>query len=557
MVDTHGGGLHFVPYSSVLAQSSENLRYWRSLEEPQRMLVVHTAQTGRATPFQATPDTLEEVSRRVSEYFGTATRSDTDLYALLDQTGFEDAKLYSQLVPDGTSAQTQPGCEILSKLAQAMLDDSDAVSDIPAAYTYLGQFVAHDLTYLKQGKDRNCETFWYNDATHQLDFESLFGTSEERKHRPEDWICSGDACLGRNGSMPQDVTQSFDLPRNTLNGRPQCVDPRADSNLALAQMHVLLVRFHQLLTERFDLRPDQAKLATKHHLQAVILTDYLPRLVPCDIYKAVMCEGRRIVAPHSIKDFRVPLEFATAIFRFGHSMIRRVYHPWGLSWPVGASTQYPEEAAFLDTLLHYTSHGTIKRGHLDWKWGQLWRHFVDLTLKGKEDSNVKAGPISTKIHSALGRIKKTNFPDVPSAGERFSLPEQTLFRGAKFSLASGQEIAERYGEGTPLDIAAFLEKDPRFAAVADCSSLRTHTPLWFYTLAEAEDAATGKLGPLAARIVMETIHAAIHSDATGALHVSDTNHSTVVYKKLIGTPPDDSPTLTLTDIVRFVYFQKT
>ncbi len=553
MVETHGGGFHYVPDQKQPPQKIENTswRFFESLEDRGNKLALVPDKDGHPAPRLTTFDKLQKFLEQCKcnhpDLLSAQNLADT-----FSQADSEKINYYSCLIPGNTSDREQPDEETLKALAEAMLDDSDPASELPAAYTYFGQFLAHDLTHMKKQENGNNETVWVNASNHALTFESLFGTLHAGGQSSAEWINEAGACLGQNQNIPTQIEPTFDLPRDIHNGQPRCVDPRADSNLALAQMHVLLVRFHQKLAKISEATEQDAKLETKRHIQAVVLTDYLPRLIPSDIYNSVLKEGRRVVAPDDAAEFLVPLEFAAAVFRFGHSMVRKVYSPWGLSWPIGAPDQYPEESASLGTLLHYTSNGEITKNHLEYYWGQFWRHWVDMKLVGKENSNVFAAPISTRINSDLGKIPKANFPHIKTDGETFNLPLQTLLRGSKFSLPSGQEVAEFLGEKQTLDVKAFLDKDPRFAEVASSSILHEHTPLWFYTLAEAEGSPEGKLGSVAARVVMETFHAALDADHEGILRFMD-NNANLDFKIRIPTQSETNSHITLTDIVKFVY----
>ncbi len=554
MVETHGGGFHYVPDQKQPPQKIENTswRFFESLEDRRNKLALELDDSGRATPRLTTVDKLQKFLERHKS--GNAVplggQSVDDTFS---QAGLEKIKYYSQLIPDSTSATTRPDEDTLKALANAMLDESDPISKIPAAYTYFGQLLAHDLTHMRKEKNQKTEGFWVNASNHALTFDSLFGTLPAQEQSSSEWKCEAGACLGQHKDIPEQVEPSFDLPRDIHNGQPRCVDPRADSNLALAQMHVLLVRFHQKLAKSLHLNEQEAILSTKHHIQAVVLTDYLPRIIPDNIYESIMTKGRRVVAKNGVKNFHIPLEFAMAVFRFGHSMVRGVYDPWGLSWPINASIQYPEEAASLSTLFHYTHLGELKSGHLDWAWGQLWYHFAGLELKGKEDKVISAAPISTRINRELYRLNRENFPDLDVDTEHFSLPLQTLMRGVSFGLPSGQELAELVCAGNTFDIGSFLKENPRYSSIPNFGVLQNNTPLWFYTLAEAEAIGNGKLGPIAARIVMETIHAALECDPDGILGVSENNVSSLDFKSLIRKKVESNPHFTLPDIVKFTY----
>lgn len=558
MVETHGGGRHYIPDGSemITEGSFASLPVFRSVEDSDRLLVLAPLTKAGVAPLELERTKLDMVKKSLSDnqvLGGRSIVAELLRDGTVTQDDVAEVKLYNPLIPGDVSTHQHPTTETLAALAEAMFVGSAPISNIPAAYTYFGQFLAHDMSYMALESTPNGK-YWVNkNAFHALQFNSLFGTIEKPGDPSSDWVCHAGTALGKDNSIPKTLEPCFDLPRNVLTGKPRCKDPRADSNLALAQMHVLLVRFHQKLAIAFALTESEAKRATKQHLQAVVLTDYLQRIIPCNIYDEVMCSGRRVVATDSSTDFLIPLEFAAAVFRFGHSMIQNVYSPWGLSWPLGQDISYPEESASLGTLLHFTSAKAIVSENLEYAWGQFWRHWVGFSLDGKEDIHLMAARISTQINRDFRSVPRKNFPDVQSPEDSFNLPFQTLVRGAKFLLPSGQELANLFGEKNILNVAGFLKNDGRFSNVANDQSLQQHTPLWFFTLAEAEVVGSGKLGPVAARTVMETFHAALSADQSGILDADGTMKSFVDFESMIPTRSGSKAKLTLEDIVRFTY----
>ncbi|GHF71961.1 hypothetical protein GCM10017056_48600 [Seohaeicola zhoushanensis] len=230
----------------------------------------------------------------------------------------------------------------------------DTNSDIPAAYTYLGQFLAHDMSYLQGGTESEGVAWVNANALHALEFKSLFGTASMDEGSSSEWISVAGSSLGIATQPLAGQNQTYDLPRSIEGGFPCCPDPRADSKLGLAQMHVLLVRFHQMMALNQQLNTEEAQYETKRHLQAMVLTDYLRRIIPEEIYVDVMRNGRKFVAPSGPKEFLVSIEFATAIFRFGHSMILWKYGWWGIKWPELSSL--PPVKALLRDLLDFIQH---------------------------------------------------------------------------------------------------------------------------------------------------------------------------------------------------------
>ena len=109
----------------------------------------------------------------------------------------------------------------------------------------------------------------------------------------------------------------------------------------IAQMQVAFVRAHNLLVDR--LREDgggeaelfdEARRALTWHYQWLIVNEFLPVLVGSDLIEEVVATRARYYRPNG-RPF-IPLEFADAAYRYGHSQIRQLYQlqPNGPLYPV-------------------------------------------------------------------------------------------------------------------------------------------------------------------------------------------------------------------------------
>ncbi len=443
-----------------------------------------------------------------------------------------------------------PKEETLRELAEAMLDQGIQRSTIPAAYTYLGQLLAHDMSHLSEILT-DFGPVWENEQSlNAFHFNALFGTAKKPGVKSSEWLEVAGTTLGMATDANHSGSQGYDLPRLLPAGAHCCQDPRTDSNLALAQMHVLLVRFHQTLAQTLQLNTTVAIRETRRHLQAVIATDYLHRIIPEDIYTDVMQKGRRIVAPEG-KDFLVSLEFAVAVFRFGHSMVRPYYFPWQLN-PGSAGTS--GVFADISSLLSFVSGGgALTSAILPNGWSQFWHHMCGLDLGDQNDKQVFARPIGTRISAELGNLQKSHFPDVPTQLPEFNIAFETMRRGRRFNLPSGQQIAAACNEPRVLDVRSFLKVHPKLGDFAEDAALCKSTPLWFYTLAEAEAYGTDKLGPVAARIVMETFHAALEKSPDSILSVSEAGASEINFERKVRIGKGARAAFSLGDVVSFSY----
>ena len=404
----------------------------------------------------------------------------------------------------------------LRALASAMRNDTSAqaLSDIPAAYTYLGQFVAHDMTWMKPSADPERPI---NLRTHALDLDSVFGPVEEAldgDYRIVDGIPIGSTSAGR----------FEDLPR-TRTGVPCIADKRNDNNLVLSQLTAAIMRFHHLLCR---LTPAQSsadqRQITRRHIQSVVLHDYLGRIIHPDVHDDIMNEGRKVIYPGGVPPlFQVPIEFAAACFRFGHSMVRDTY-----AWTRNPGDWLGETIRRQSHLLSINAN----RPRLDDLWTITWTDFLGFpNSQPLMTAAAVGGRISADLRS-LDRQWVEFDPGIPIADTATpNLAELTLARGRHLGLPSGQMLQQFLSKtigtgaaGAPaiaISLAS-LARGPGQRVGLDgkqISEIEENTPLWFYVLREAEAyrASHGTLGPMASRIVMETIHAAIEADGDGIL----------------------------------------
>ena len=99
-----------------------------------------------------------------------------ELAAAPDAVAAAPPFLFSRMGPKGSSVQI--GKPLRLKLAQAMTADNLSPGQIPAGFTYLGQFIDHDLTFdksaLMEGVDISPATLLQSRSP-SLDLDSLYG----------------------------------------------------------------------------------------------------------------------------------------------------------------------------------------------------------------------------------------------------------------------------------------------------------------------------------------------------------------------------------------------
>ena len=122
---------------------------------------------------------------------------------------------------------------------------------IPAGYTYLGQFVDHDITFDPTSKLRghNDPRTLANFRTPRFDLDSLYGSGPKDQPFLYDW--SSERHPGVKllvGASSGEGSITADLPRNAQ-GRALIGDARNDENLAVSAMHAAFLKFHNAILD--------------------------------------------------------------------------------------------------------------------------------------------------------------------------------------------------------------------------------------------------------------------------------------------------------------------
>jgi hypothetical protein len=435
-----------------------------------------------------------------------------------------------QRVPDGAAAgsgyarifgraspEEQPGLEAIMALAAAMKARPYVSRDsgIPAGYTYLGQFIFHDITAMMPGPTPSEPR---NARSPALDLDSVL-PGLKPADTPE--LSDGE------GLFKIGVTTEFPRPEDIPRAwrRPLLSDIRNDDFLPLSQCHLLMLKFYNAVArylghdgrERGDAWWREVRRTWRQHFQAIVLFDYLPRIVDAKTWRDVMENGRRLVRTgEGACDAWLPIEFAAAAGRFGHSMVRDFYKPWNarLAWSVVTVADFVEFS-------HANSSDGLEGG-VPFLWSSNWLALFDFSkTRHAGTTPIEAARIDTHIAPALRELPsrlRTHMSDAARQGNSFDLAASTLNRGRELSLASAWQALQVANDvllkAIPrLSLEEAFPRDGGLEKVAaDFAALRSAPPLWYYVLREAELLASGlKLGPLGGRIVMETLHAAVEA----------------------------------------------
>ena len=414
------------------------------------------------------------------------------------------------------STKHNPTDSELNKLAKFMTAEPVR---IPAGYIYLGQFINHDISLDSTVLDDSPPVDGISPATISnkrspfLNLDTIYGL--ESPYNPDEpkrklLLAENSNSLLKLGdtlatSIKNKVFAGKDLPRGIDNPTAQIVDSRNDENLIVAQTQIAFMRFHNAVVRYLNADDstdtfETARIIVIRHYQWVILKDYLPRVIKKSVLNDVLSSGNRFYFPTGKMPF-VPLEFSTAAFRFGHSMISNSYN-----WNHFFNDDQSPSNATLKKLSKFTGRGGLDgKNKLVSEWTINWNWFYETPNSPRGGKFNYAKEINTRFSSALGKLPN-HTAAVPALtfDKNTSLPALDLYRARSVGLPTGQEVAKRI-----LGLEERILKPEQIASLLPASlqySFSKETPLLFYLLAEAEIEEHGQtLGEVGSRIIAEII----------------------------------------------------
>jgi Animal haem peroxidase/TAT (twin-arginine translocation) pathway signal sequence len=404
-----------------------------------------------------------------------------------------------------------------------------------AGSTFVGQFIDHDITFDQTstlGVPQN-PSISPNPRTPALDLDSVFGGGPGL--RPDLYVHNADGSIGPklklgSGGVHEDVPRlaNGDGSYTALLG-----DPRNDESVIIAGLHCAHILFYNRLldelsqhdlarfpsarhadwTNRYE-RFLIAREVTLWHYQWLLVNEHLPQIAGQAIVDHVLRKGNRFYRPRAGHAF-MPIEFAAAAYRFGHSMVRPSYRA-NFTSGTGDSTDPtanpffalvfdPNEPAFSDPVSH--DRADLLGGYPAPRRYIGWQTFFDLG-DGQVKNNKK---IDTIISSVLFTLPLPAIAPHTQTSPTV-LPQRNLLRQLTWGLPSGQAIARA------MRVATLSRSDLSNIGAVYAPFARS-TPLWYYVLAEAKAAGGLHLGPVGGRIVTETLIGLLRADPTSYLSV--------------------------------------
>jgi len=489
---------------------------------------------------------------------GTAGRHPTRPF-LDSLSGHDDPGMFGRMFPrlDPLIVSDSPLKELAAAMKEA--DPSDSAGNnakIPAGFTYLGQFVDHDITLdmtsigEKVADPQATENF----RTPALDLDSVYGlgpdgsrhlyargAADDKGKNPGPKLLVGKNINVGFGGVTGDHRN--DLPRNP-EGFALIGDHRNDENLLVAQTHVAMLKFHNKVCDRLsgggmaaDKIFDEARRIVTWHYQWMVLHDFVERLTEPGIVDKILHDGRKFYLFKKVP--YMPVEFSAAAYRLGHSMVRQNYSHNRIFSPTGFDLLFAFtglSGEIVGDLAPNPPTGPTPVPVLPSNWIIDWRRFYDFSPPANP------GGVPLNHTRKIDPFLMPDLHDLPGGGG--SLPFRNLRRGVMLGLPSGQDVAKAMHISKPLtpdEIASGPD-----GAAAKKHGLHSRTPLWYYILKEAQVRGNGeRLGPVGATIVSEVFVGLVHGD-----------HQSYLWQRGPGWKPDlpskKAGTFTMTDLLRLV-----
>ena len=374
--------------------------------------------------------------------------------------------LYGRLFPDLPPLAVDDTTLLALGLRDGVCDGGTDCDDAtgPCGWPLFGQFVAHDITADRSPLAARMDPSGLRNLhAPRANLEPLYGDGP-----------AGEPFLYmRDDPAKLLLGPNHDHPRNA-EGIALIGDPRNDVHLIVARLHTAFARAHNGIVDRLreDGVPetvvfDKARRLTTWHYQWIVLEDYLPRVA------GDAGRERRFYRPDGPPT--IPLEFADAAFRYGHSQVRNDFR----------LVEDGERLTLFPNLLGFRPN----EAELEWSalfdmpdrrcWqpakridGTLARSLIELPL-------AVAGAVELDAHR--------------------SLAVRDLQRGQALGLPAGEVVADAIGV-EPVDSGLGWDG----------------TPLWYYVLIESDGE---RLGPVGATIVGEVLRGIIELDPDSYLAV--------------------------------------
>jgi len=455
----------------------------------------------------------------------------------------EPARAY----PDGRSEEEVHAALLDISEARRGAKDTDLRNDpnaIPAGYTYLGQFIIHDLTRSQIPAKGSAPI---NRATPSLDLDSVYGGGPAlcphffqqptdmkdlshlfyvgrtaAGHQPENARMPGNLPLDlpRVGAGTQGISETGDKRFSC----PLIADIRNDENLVVSQIHGLFLQVHnrvaaflhesRSLTGRESFQ--RARKFVIRSYRQIVVHDYLKQLLLDTFYNEVRSDTPAFIQKEVGRS--IPLEFTFGAARVCHAMSRHQY---------AVNSHIRPSISTLANLLHFSSHRSDAPLPLPADWVIDWQNFFRISPAMPP---LTARPLSPLLSPVFIDAQTSLTDNAPHD----SLSFRDLWRCYDQKLPTGQdcarEVAKILGDKIPMKVledSDLLPTDklaeqqfvePLRIAVNQVDWFKTHTPLTYYLAQEASSELGDygrKFGPVGSYIMARTFRRALGIPAEG------------------------------------------
>ena len=384
------------------------------------------------------------------------------------------------------------------------LEDQFA-SNIPAGYTYFGQFIDHDITFdpasslMRQNDPNGLVNF----RTPRFDLDNVYGAGPDDQPYLYDQNDKAKMAIGKvkgNPDLP-------DLPR--FQKRALIGDMRNDENSIVSQLQLAFLLAHNTLVDRARKQHpsantgelfDMARKSLRWLYQYIVWNDFVRRIAVDEVQKCALqlvdtCDGRKKWECGLDDVFKwkhqpfMPVEFSVAAYRFGHSMVRNEYQTnnpfrgFGQFAPIFDNTG-PADPDDLRGFRPMKPENSVQ-----WDW------FLPMTCSRGPFPQM-ARKVDTKLANSLAFLHEG-----PAGDAMNVLAFRNLKRGISFGLPSGTSIAKKYC----LKPLKLKKGEP--------------DSLWYYILREAQGNGGNTMGRVGSTIVCAVFAGLLKGDPKSWLNI--------------------------------------
>ncbi|MGB8399322.1 peroxidase family protein [Bradyrhizobium sp.] len=438
--------------------------------------------------------------------------------------------------------------------------------NIPSGYTYLLQFLAHDMvnTSISLAATEGRRFGFQNARQQPLTLDTIYGGGPDvspqayeysrlcersRGFMPRTQLRCGRA-QARSGStahmpfadigraVPTDISDDGLVDRK---GAPRCLrtealiaDARNEDQALIAQLTLVFHRMHNFVLDQIDraLQPSTAPDAYRNFICArfiltliyrkIIVKDVLYRLLDPSVYRYYFLpttNPQNLLSDEKVIG-QIPVEFSHGAFRCGHAMLRDSYRVKGA------------EAIDAGRAMHFNSRRSPGFVPLSEEWMVNWEHFFP--LNGQPPVN-----LSRRLRPNFSSLARSEFyfaplmPNSDENGDAPGLPNRDLVSAVfariwsvpklidALRAKSAEKATDLVNFLPPYDehvsgLTAWLKETANPGGISeqfdpeDIVAIAQDPPLPFFVLYEAQAKHHGqRLGLLGSIIIAETIAGAM------------------------------------------------